>query len=122
MGAALGFDVTKLGDEHAGGRFEVTNAVRQPMGAVHGGALAAMAEEVASAATLAAVEPDGQVALGQSNQVTFLRPVGEGFVHAEARRRHRGRTSWVWDVDLTDDDGALCAIARVTVAVRRAPT
>jgi acyl-coenzyme A thioesterase PaaI-like protein len=43
-------------------------------------------------------------------------------VHAEARRRHRGSTTWVWDVDMTDDEGRLCALARVTIAVRPAPT
>ena len=48
--------------------------------------------------------------MGQSNHTSFLRPVTEGTVHAEARRRHRGRTTWVWEVDFTDDQGRLCAI------------
>jgi len=59
--------------------------------------------------------------MGQSNSTSFLRPVTAGVVHAQARRRHRGRTTWVWDVDFTDDDGRLCATSRVTMAVRPAP-
>ena len=121
MHDALGFEVTDLGEELALGRFEIIDAVRQPMGIVHGGAYAAMAETLAAAATDVAVGEEGNLAVGQSNHTSFLRPAGEGFVHAEARRRHRGRTSWVWDVDFTDDAGRLCAISRITLAIRPAP-
>ena len=122
MHEALGFEITEGGEELARGRFRITDAVRQPMGIVHGGAYAAMAETLASAATYVAVEQEGHIAVGQSNYTSFLRPAAEGFVHAEARRRHRGRTSWVWEIDFTDDAGKLCAISRVTLAVRPAPS
>lgn len=122
MHEALGFEVTELGDELALGRFRIIDAVRQPMGIVHGGAYAAMAETLASAATYVAVRDEGNIAVGQSNHTSFLRPAGEGFVHGEARCRHRGRTSWVWEIDFTDDAGKLCAISRVTMAVRPAPS
>ncbi len=118
---ALGFEVFEVGDESARGSFEVTDAVRQPMGIVHGGAYAALAETIASVATFTSVAPGGEVAMGQSNHTSFLRPVSEGRVHAHARRRHRGRTSWVWEVDFTDDRDRLCAMTRVTMAVRPAP-
>jgi 1,4-dihydroxy-2-naphthoyl-CoA hydrolase len=42
-------------------------------------------------------------------------------VHVHARRRHRGRTTWIWEADITDDEGRLCAVSRVTVAVRPRP-
>ncbi len=103
------------------GRFAVTDSVRQPMGVVHGGAYAAMAETLASATTWMHVQGDGNIAVGQSNHTSFLRPVLSGTVHAAARRRHRGRTSWVWEIDFTDDEGRLCAMSRVTMAVRPAP-
>ena len=61
---------------------------------------------------------DGNFAVGQSNSTTFMRPATEGTVHAEGVPIHRGRTTWVWDVTFEDDDGRLCAIARVTMAVR----
>lgn len=109
-----------MDEARATGRFEATDVVRQPMGVVHGGAYAAMAETLASVATAMHVAGDGQVAVGQSNHTSFLRPVSEGTVHAEARRRHRGRTSWVWEIDFTDDQGRLCALAQMIVAVRPA--
>ena len=121
MDATLGFELLESHEDHARWRFAVTDAVRQPMGVVHGGAYAAMAETIASATTWMQVRDGGQIAVGQSNHTSFLRPVSDGTVHVEARSRHRGRTSWVWEVDFTDDDGRLCALSRVTLAVRPAP-
>ena len=95
--------------------------VLQPMGIVHGGVYATMAEGMASEATFQAVYPEGNIAVGMQNSTSFLRPITSGTIHAEARRRHRGRTTWLWDVDFTDDDGRLCAITRVTIAVRPIP-
>ena len=95
--------------------------MQQPMGLVHGGTYAALAESMASWATVVAVAPDGNLAVGQSNNTTFLRPVTSGQVNAEGTPLHRGRTTWVWDVEFTDDDGRLCAVSRVTLAVRPAP-
>jgi 1,4-dihydroxy-2-naphthoyl-CoA hydrolase len=122
MAEALGFEFLEVEEEVARGRFPVAAPVLQPFGIVHGGAYAAMAETIASIATHMAVMGNGELAVGQSNHTSFLRPVSEGHVHAEARARHRGRTSWVWEVDFTDDEGRLCALTRVTMAVRPAPS
>lgn len=120
MDAAIGFELLEGDGQGARGRFAVTDDVRQPLGSVHGGAYAAAAETLASAVTYGVLSPEGLVPLGQSNHTSFLRPVFEGTVHAEGRVRHRGRTSWVWDVDFTDDEGRLCALSRITLAVRSA--
>jgi 1,4-dihydroxy-2-naphthoyl-CoA hydrolase len=117
----LGFELLEANSESASARMPVENRVRQPFGIVHGGAYAALAETLVSAATYFSVAERGSIAVGQSNHTSFLRPVSEGFVHASARARHRGRTTWVWDVDFTDDGGRLCAISRVTMAVRPKP-
>jgi 1,4-dihydroxy-2-naphthoyl-CoA hydrolase len=114
----LGFELTELEDERARGRVRVADRLKQPLGMVHGGVYAALAESLASAATHRVVVEEGLAALGMSNLTSFLRPVTEGTVHAEATRVHRGRTTWVWDVRLTDEAGRLCALSRVTVAVR----
>jgi 1,4-dihydroxy-2-naphthoyl-CoA hydrolase len=118
---ALGFELLELKPDRARGRFPVEDRVRQPYGIVHGGAYAALAETICSAATHMAVAGDGRMAVGQSNHTSFLRPVSSGMVHAEAVPRHRGRTSWVWDVEFTDDEGRVCALTRMTLAVREAP-
>jgi 1,4-dihydroxy-2-naphthoyl-CoA hydrolase len=99
-------------------RLPVVPGVCQPMGIVHGGVYAAIAESLASRGTADGVIQLGKVPLGMSNNTSFLRPVSEGHVHARAEAFHRGRTSWVWDVEMRNDDGKLCAMARVTIAVR----
>lgn len=118
----LGFETLESGPERARARFEVTDKVRQPMGIVHGGVYAAMAEGLASKATFDAVYPDGFLSMGLSNQTSFLRPVSSGTVTAEARRMHRGQTTWVWEVEFKDDQGRLCALCRMTIAVRPLPS
>lgn len=115
---AIGIELLEPQGEVARGRIEVSDRVLQPYGIVHGGTYATLAETVASTATHMHVAPDGKLAIGQSNHTTFLRPVTEGQISAEARARHRGRTTWVWDVEMSDDEGRLCALSRVVVAVR----
>jgi 1,4-dihydroxy-2-naphthoyl-CoA hydrolase len=121
LDSTLGFEPVEVGDELARARAEVAGRHKQPFGLVHGGVFAAMAESIASKATYEAVAPDGNIAVGMSNLTSFLRPLFGGTLHAEARRRHRGATTWIWDVDMTDDEGRLCAVSRVTIAVRPAP-
>ena len=118
LDSLLGLDFFEVGEEKARCRFEVTDATRQMLGIVHGGTYAAAAESLVSLATHLVVSKQGQRALGPSNQTSFVRPVSEGVVHGEAHVRHRGRTSWIWDVEFSDDEGRLCALARVTIAVR----
>jgi 1,4-dihydroxy-2-naphthoyl-CoA hydrolase len=113
-----GLEIEEAGDDLVRGRVRVREEVTQPVGIVHGGVYASIAEALASLGTNVGVSAEGNIGLGMSNYSSFLRPVRDGFVHGEARRRHRGRTTWVWDVDLTDDEGRLCATSRVTVAVR----
>ncbi len=117
----IGVEYLELGPERARGRFAVTDGVRQPHGIVHGGAIAALAESICSRATYDAVSADGMVAMGQANQATFIRPIADGHVNATATSRHRGRTTWIWDCELSDDDGRLCALVRMTIAVRPRP-
>lgn len=121
LSGLIGVEYLELDEQRATARLMVTDDIRQPFGFVHGGAFAALAESICSAATYAAVAGDGMVAVGQSNQASFLRPISTGHVHAEATARHRGRTTWVWDTEITDDEGRLCCLVRMTIAVRPAP-
>jgi len=117
-----GLEVLSVSDEEIRARVPVRDELRQPAGLVHGGVFSSIAESIASMATWAAVHADGRTAQGLSNQTSFLRPILDGTIHAVARRRHRGRTTWVWEVDITDDAGRLCALVRMTVAVREVPS
>jgi len=115
-----GLEITSIAEEEARAHVVVREELLQPAGLVHGGVFAAMAESLCSAATWYGVAGDGKVAQGLANQTSFLRPILAGTIHAIARRRHRGRTTWVWEVDILDDADRLCALVRMTVAVREA--
>jgi uncharacterized protein (TIGR00369 family) len=115
----VGIEVTEVTDDAVRARVPVRPELLQPMGLVDGGVYATIAEDVCSAATFMAVNAErGAVAMGLSNQTSFLRPITEGTIHAVARPRHRGRTTWVWEVDFLDDAERLCALSRMTIAVR----
>ncbi len=115
--ALYGLEIETATADAARGSVPVGDGVRQPAGLVHGGVYASMAESLAVAATGAA---SGRIAVGHSSQTSFLRPITEGTVHATGRPRHRGRSTWVWEFDVTDDAGRLCALVRMTVALRDA--
>jgi uncharacterized protein (TIGR00369 family) len=116
--ALYGLELIEVSAESATGRVVVGDEVRQPYGLVHGGVYVAVAESLASIATYMSVMEDGMAAMGLSNQTSFLRPITEGSIHARATRRHAGATTWVWEVEMSDDAGRLCVITRMTIAVR----
>jgi 1,4-dihydroxy-2-naphthoyl-CoA hydrolase len=116
--ALYGLEIDSLEDEVATAHVVVRDEIKQPAGLVHGGVFASVAESLTSIATWKAVSEHGMSAQGLSNQTSFLRPIVGGTIHASARRRHRGRTTWVWEVEITDEQGRLCALVRMTVAVR----
>ena len=118
--ALYGLEVVEANDERVRARVPVRDEIKQAMGLVHGGVFASIAESITSLATTKAVSADGKRAQGLSNHTTLLHPIERGAVHATARRRHRGRTTWVWEVEITDDAERLCALVRMTIAVREA--
>jgi len=104
--------------DRCSGTLPLRPQVCQPLGMIHGGVYAAIAETLASTGTARGVFATGGAALGMANNTSFLRPITDGSVHATAVAIHRGRTSWVWDVEMHDDQDRLCATSRVTIAVR----
>ena len=114
----LGIEYLSNDPENAQAKVEVRDDLKQPYGYLHGGVIMSVIDELCSRSTVIQVIMDGNVALGQSMDVSLLRSVTSGAVTVTARARHRGKTTWVWDVEATDDSDRLCALGRVTVAVR----
>lgn len=102
-------------------RLPLRDDLRQPFGLMHGGVMSTLVESVCSKATAGAVWDDGMAAMGQSIDVSFIRPVTEGAVEVRARARHRGRTTWIWECEVFNDEGKLCALSTMTIAVRPRP-
>jgi 1,4-dihydroxy-2-naphthoyl-CoA hydrolase len=118
--AQYGLEVLErpAGEETLTARVAVRDELRDHNGALHGGVLAAAAEALASRGTACAVIPQGRQAMGLSNDTSHVAAVREGTVRVVAAPAARGDEQWVWVVEARDDDGRLCALSRVTVAVR----
>ncbi|MCS5721734.1 PaaI family thioesterase [Herbiconiux sp. CPCC 203407] len=118
-----GLEIVSLGEGVAEARLETGPQHAQPTGVVHGGVYCAIAEAIASEGTNHAVRPSGRVGMGLSNSTNFLRsaPV-PGVLVARAEALHRGRSTWVWDVTIGDEAGAVrYAVTRMVIAVRDLP-
>jgi 1,4-dihydroxy-2-naphthoyl-CoA hydrolase len=122
LDAVLGIEVLEHEGDLVRGRMPVSDRVRQPYGIVHGGAMLALAESLASMGTALGVMDQGKLAMGQEISASYMRPIAEGNVIAAARARRRGRTAWNWEVEISDDAGRLCALVRLTIAVREPRT
>ncbi|HSC02660.1 MAG TPA: hotdog fold thioesterase [Solirubrobacteraceae bacterium] len=108
--------------ESAHVRLNVRENMRQPLGLLHGGIYSAVAETVASVATVAAVWEDGYVGSGLNNYASFLRPVTGGTLDVFAKLRGHDDREWTWGHEFRDEQGRLCALVDVTIAVRPATT
>jgi 1,4-dihydroxy-2-naphthoyl-CoA hydrolase len=114
----LGLEWIELTGDSARVRFAARESLKQPLGVLHGGIFSAVAETVASVATVSAVWRDGLTGSGLSNSASFLRPVASGSVHVTARLRGHDEREWIWSHEFRDDDDRLCALVDVTIAVR----
>jgi 1,4-dihydroxy-2-naphthoyl-CoA hydrolase len=112
-----GLELAELGDDRWSGTVVVRDELKQASGAVHAGVFAAIAESLTAAATARAVAADSKAVAPLSSQTSFLRPITNGVIRASAVAKHRGKTTWVWEVEFADDQGRLCVQTRMTVAV-----
>jgi 1,4-dihydroxy-2-naphthoyl-CoA hydrolase len=114
----LGLEWLELTHDSAHVTFQVRENLKQPLGLLHGGIYSAVAETVASVATVNAVWKDGYVGAGLSNYASFLRPVTGGTLDVTARLRGHDDREWTWTHEFRDERDRLCALVDVTIAVR----
>lgn len=97
---------------------EVDHTVHQPMGLLHGGASAVMAESAASIGAFLNCDPATQYAVGVELNISHLRAKKDGTLTATATPVRKGRTLQVWGIELVGEDQQPVATARCTLAVR----
>ena len=90
---------------------------RQQVGYLHGGVSVVLAESIASLGTVMNIDPSRQMAFGLEINANHLRPKRDGQLTAVATPFHRGRTTHVWDIRITDEQDKLVCISRCTVAI-----
>lgn len=95
-------------------KMPVNSRVHQPMGLLHGGATVALAESVGSAASLLFVNPELQEVRGIEISANHLRSKRYGVVTGTARIVHKGRSLHLWEIRVTDEEGRLISLCKIT--------
>lgn len=112
----LGIEFTEIGDDFLRGRVPVDERTVQPYGLLHGGVSVVLAETLGSSGAYHAA-PEGHRAVGLDINANHLRAATGGWVTGTARPVHRGRTTHVWQIDMTNDAGELTCVSRLTMAI-----
>lgn len=112
----LGIEFLEIGDDFIRGRVPVDARTRQPFGILHGGVSVVLAETLGSCGAHYSI-PHGQRAVGLDINANHLRATSSGWVIGVARPVHRGRSTQVWQIEMTNEAGQLTCVSRLTMAV-----
>lgn len=110
----LGITYVDLGEDYLVARMPVTPKVHQPDGVLHGGATAALAESVGSAASIVFLQNREVMVRGIEITANHVKSVREGFVYAKARYIHKGRTTQLWEIKVTNEKDELISLCKLT--------
>ena len=113
----LGITFIELSKERVICTMPVDARTRQPVGLLHGGASVVLAETAASIGSVLHIDPQTQFAAGLEINANHVRSKRDGIVTATATPLHIGRTTLVWDIQITDEENKLICVSRCTVAI-----
>jgi len=105
---------TDLGEDFLTATMPVNSRVHQPMGLLHGGASVALAESVGSAASHIFTDIEKFEIRGIEISANHLKSVRKGIVTATARIIHKGRTTHLWEIKVTDENDNLVTLCKLT--------
>lgn len=113
----LGIIITELGDNFLQGTMPVDHRTIQPMGILHGGASAALAETLGSLAANLVVDKAEKYCVGLEINANHIRSAKQGLVTGIAQPLHLGRSTQVWSIEIINEENQLVCISRLTMAV-----
>nr|WP_236958469.1 hotdog fold thioesterase [Joostella atrarenae] len=110
----LNIEYTEIGDDYLIAKMPVTPRVHQPDGVLHGGAMVALAESVGSAASYIFLNTEDFFIRGIEISANHLKSIKEGDVFAKATFIHKGKTTQLWEIKITDVEGNLISLSKLT--------
>lgn len=113
----LNIEYTEVGEDYICGKMPVNSNTHQPMGILHGGASAALIETLGSIGSHLLIDSETQFSSGLDLNINHLKSIRSGFVYGKAIIIHKGKTTHVWQVDLTNEQDDLVATGRLTVFI-----
>lgn len=117
IAASLDIRFEAFSDDSLTASMVVDPRTHQPFGLLHGGASVVLAETLGSMASYLVIDTTKYFCVGLEVNANHVRGVRSGRVTGVVRPVHIGRTTHVWDIRLSNDEGKLCCISRLTVAV-----
>jgi uncharacterized protein (TIGR00369 family) len=117
LARALGIEVIEISPERVTATMPVDDRTRQPFGLLHGGASVALAETVASVASIANIDQQAFQAVGLEINANHIRAKTEGTVKGTATPIHIGRSTHVWKIEIVDEHGRMVCVSRCTIAI-----
>jgi len=115
---AIGIEVTEVSKDRVVATMPVHGPTKQPAGLLHGGASVVLAETVASVGSMNLVDAETEAAVGLEINANHIRGMRKGSVQAVGTPLHVGRTTHVWEIQITDETtGKLICTSRCTIAV-----
>ena len=113
----LNITYTDIGEDYLTAQMPVNSSVHQPMGLLHGGASVALAESTGSAAVHVFIDSDNFEVRGLEISANHLKSKRDGIITATARPIHKGKTTHLWEVKITDEIGTLISLCKITMIV-----
>lgn len=113
----LDIEFVDIGKDFLVAKMPVTSKVYQPDGVLHGGATVALAESVGSAVSYMSVDYMNQTIRGIIISANHLKSVKEGYVFARATPIHKGRSTQLWEIKITDDNNNLVSHCKLSTMV-----
>ena len=113
----LEIEFIDIGDDFLIAKMPVTSKVHQPDGVLHGGATAALAESVGSAASYFSIDKNNQMIRGTMISVNHLKGISKGFVYAKASPVHKGRTTQLWKIEIKDENDNLISYCKLSTII-----
>ncbi len=110
----LGIVFTDVGENYLVARMPVNSKVHQPDGVLHGGATVALAESVASAASYVFLDGQKYYVRGIEIAANHVSSIKEGDIFAKAIMQHKGRTTQLWQIKVTDENDQLISLCKLT--------
>ncbi len=117
LATTLGIEITEIGENYVCGKMPVDGRTHQPMGILHGGASVAFAETLGSIGGWLALPDENQYCVGLEINANHIKSVREGFVYGKATPIHIGRNTHIWEIKITNEEGKLVCISRLTLAI-----
>jgi 1,4-dihydroxy-2-naphthoyl-CoA hydrolase len=113
----LGIEFTEIGNDYLVARMPVDHRTTQPLKMLHGGASVVLAETLGSLAAHCVIDTVNYYCVGLDINANHIRSATKGFVYGKTKPIHIGKSTQVWEINITNEEGQLICVSRITMAV-----